>query len=243
VSQLSRKSQKYIIGKEVGEQGTPHLQCFFQFKHQQRFSTLKNAVPTGHWEVAKGSVQQNYTYCSKEGDYDSNIVPQVSREDLRKMVLKQYDNVEWHPWQKQVLDWIKEPADSRTIYWVYEPVGNVGKSFLCKYLACQRGTILSSGKATDVFNQVNATIESGTIPKLVICDIPRVISKYVSYQALEKLKDGCLYSGKYEGGLCLFPNVHVICFSNERPETSTMSKDRWKVHRLQGTELFLQTGI
>lgn len=243
LAQLATTSDRYIIGREVGEQGTPHLQCFFRFKNPKRFTTLKSLIPHGHWEIAKGSIQDNFKYCSKEGHYDSNIKPKVSREDLRNMVLSSYENVVWKDWQQDVINIIDEEPDSRSIHWIYEPAGNVGKSFLCKFLACRQGTIVCSGKATDIFNQVNATIESGTVPKIVICDIPRVVSKYVSYQAIEKIKDGCLYSGKYEGGLCIFPNVHVVCFANQKPDKTAMSEDRWRVYRVQENSLFLQVGV
>lgn len=244
LSRLSTTSKFYIIGKEVGEEKkTPHIQAYFQFKNQTRFSTLRRKVPRAHWEKARGTVQENYDYCSKEGDFTTNIVPKVTREQLKQLVLESYNDVTWRPWQRAVLDYVQTNPDSRTIRWIYEPTGNVGKSFLAKYLCCQPGTIISSGKATDIFNQVNSALESGQVPKTIICDIPRVVSKFVSYQALEKLKDGCLYSGKYEGGVCIFPNVHVICFANQRPETSNMSADRWIVERIQDNQLFLQVSI
>lgn len=238
LSRLSTKSKHWIIGKEIGDSGTPHLQAYFQFKNQTRFSTLKKAVPTGHWEKAKGSVQDNYVYCSKDGDFDSNIVPKVSRQDLIDLVLNSYENVIWKPWQQSVLDMLAVNPDSRTINWIYEPTGNVGKSFLAKYLACKPGTIISSGKAADVFNQLNTAIEKGARPTLVILDVPRVIADFVSYQALEKLKDGCLYSGKYEGGTCIFPDLHVVAFANQKPTIEKMSKDRWKIFEIKNNTLF-----
>ncbi len=70
-SVLSNDKVRYaIFGKEVGEQGTPHLQGYISFKSQQRFSALKKAFPTAHLEVAQGNEQQNYEYCSKQGDYE-----------------------------------------------------------------------------------------------------------------------------------------------------------------------------
>lgn len=243
VSQLAKGSKHWIIAYEVGENGTPHIQAYFQFKSQKRFSTLKRSLPEGHWEKAKGNVQQNYEYCSKDGDFTTNIIPKVSREDLRNMVLKSYENVVWKEWQLAILNLIKEEPDNRTIHWIYEPTGNVGKSYLAKYLACHPGTILSSGKAENVFNQVNTNIDRGIKPKIVLCDIPRVVHKFISYQALEKLKDGCLYSGKYEGGICIFPAVHVLCFSNERPDVTTMSADRWRIYQIKQDTLFLKARV
>lgn len=58
-----------IYGKEVGEAGTPHLQGFFCLPNAVRFPTAKNVVgERAHLEVARGSVEQNVEYCSKQGD-------------------------------------------------------------------------------------------------------------------------------------------------------------------------------
>lgn len=59
-----------IIGKETGEQGTAHLQGYCILKVRKRLSGVKAVVgERSHCEIAKGSPQDNVTYCSKEGDY------------------------------------------------------------------------------------------------------------------------------------------------------------------------------
>lgn len=59
-----------ILGKEVGEQGTPHIQGYIRFKKPYRFNTIKDRyLPRCHIEVAAGSGRANRTYCSKGGDY------------------------------------------------------------------------------------------------------------------------------------------------------------------------------
>ena len=47
-----------------------------------------------------------------------------------------------------------------------------------------------------------------------------------------------MYSGKYEGGMCVFPEPHIISVSNHRPDTSKLSEDRWSV-KCTGTEPIL----
>ena len=64
------ESQYAIVGREVGEQGTPHLQGYIRFKRAYRFSTVKDRHLTRcHVEVAHGSARQNREYCSKGGQY------------------------------------------------------------------------------------------------------------------------------------------------------------------------------
>jgi len=53
-----------IIGDEVGESGTPHLQGYVEFNTKLRpKGLLSNKI---HWEKAKGDRKQNVLYCSKQ---------------------------------------------------------------------------------------------------------------------------------------------------------------------------------
>lgn len=238
ISELSPTD--WIYGFEIGTSGTKHIQGYFRFKHQIKFKTIQKKLPKAHIEKAKGNVQQNFKYCSKEGNYKTNIVPKLSRDDIKNMVKRSYEGVVWKDWQSDLIDTVDTCKSSRAIHWVHEPTGNVGKSYLAKFLALRTGTIICQGKSSDIFNQVNACIESGSLPKLVLVDVPRVTLDYVSYNAIECLKNGMLYSGKYEGGICIFPQPTVCCFANEPPKREKLSEDRWRVYRIKDDKLFLQ---
>ena len=55
-----------IYQLEQGENGTVHFQGYVMFQDQEYLQpTLKNCLPTAHWEVAKGTPMQNKIYCSK----------------------------------------------------------------------------------------------------------------------------------------------------------------------------------
>ena len=58
-----------IIGKEIGEQGTHHLQIYMQLSRRVSFNVFKRKFPTAHIESARGSPEDNKAYCSKEGDW------------------------------------------------------------------------------------------------------------------------------------------------------------------------------
>lgn len=61
---------KYLVaGKEVGEEGTPHIQGYCMFKSPTAFSTLKGFLSRAHIEVARGTPEENITYCTKDEDY------------------------------------------------------------------------------------------------------------------------------------------------------------------------------
>lgn len=62
-----------IIGKEVGDSGTPHLQgyVYFENANKSNFNNLNKWFPRAHIEPAKGTPKQNFEYCSKDGDFIS----------------------------------------------------------------------------------------------------------------------------------------------------------------------------
>eukprot|EP00798_Chlamydomonas_sp_ICE-L_P001953 gene1953-33366_t len=38
-------------------------------KNQSRLASMKKLHATAHWEICKGNWEQNYEYCTKEGDF------------------------------------------------------------------------------------------------------------------------------------------------------------------------------
>lgn len=60
-----------IVGRERGEEGTPHLQGYLRLRTQSRLNGLKESCHRGaHFEVARGTWDHNRTYCSKEGSFE-----------------------------------------------------------------------------------------------------------------------------------------------------------------------------
>ena len=81
---LSLPADYIIIGLEVGELNTPHLQGYIYKKSKMTFNGLKKKLPKCHIEEAKGSPQQNKTYCSKDKKFfETGECPsQGKRSDL-----------------------------------------------------------------------------------------------------------------------------------------------------------------
>lgn len=84
------------MGKEVGEQGTPHLQGYIALKDAKKkfrplptFAVKRDDKNAMHFERAKGNRRQNYFYCSKEGDFVTNIPKPTMTLEEAQQVLEQ----------------------------------------------------------------------------------------------------------------------------------------------------------
>lgn len=216
----------WIIGKEIGDNGTPHLQGYFDFKNAKSMKTLKKINSRLHLEKAKGTIEENRIYCSKQGDFETNIM------NVEETLLKlQYSNVKWKEWQQSIIDIIETNPHPRRIYWYWDQTGNIGKSFVCKYISMKYDALICSGKTNDIFNQTmnwrTVNPMEVQIPPCII-DVPRSDFAHINYAAIEQLKNGFLYSGKYEGGKIHGLPPHVIIFANSPPDYTQMSEDRFK---------------
>jgi len=87
-AELENVCSYYIIGKEKGEKGTPHLQGFLQLKNRTTLKNLKRKfLARAHLEKRKGSPSQASDYCKKEHDFIEfgNLSFQGKRNDLEEV--------------------------------------------------------------------------------------------------------------------------------------------------------------
>lgn len=248
---LNCNSKKWIFGKEIGEKGTPHLQGYMEFNSPKKWRILMENGFARCWsKSAKGTLRQNYDYTSKDGDYQyggfkiedidepdkKDILKwrQYQEDKMKNIILKKYEFIKWKPIQQQVIDIVNSDSQDRVINWIVDEDGNYGKSFLTKYLFCKYNGVIVNGKTSDILNSLLNFQDEHVYkePKFVIVDIPRSSRGYTDnlYNILEKVKDGLVYSGKYEGGRIIYNEPpHIIVFSNDKPKLDMMSYDRWNV--------------
>lgn len=71
-----------VIGKEVGESGTPHLQMYYHFANPRSLNAMKKLFPRAHIEACKGSPAQNLEYCTKTDKeaYMDGVMPMSQKE-------------------------------------------------------------------------------------------------------------------------------------------------------------------
>lgn len=77
---------KYLIyGKEIGENGTPHLQGYIEFDSNRRLKRIKKEVSDrAHWETRKGTATEAAEYCTKDKDVFEKGIRSRTNQGRRK---------------------------------------------------------------------------------------------------------------------------------------------------------------
>jgi len=214
------KARLYIIGDEIGKNGTPHLQGYVEFKTKLRPLNLFDFKRI-HWEKSNGSREDNIKYCSKENVLVSKGIPKPIKiiEEL-------------YPWQKAIEKLYFTEPDNRKIYWFWDTDGNIGKSAFIKYMLVKHNCLFcSGGKHCDIMHLVfNQDMD---MTDCVLFDIPRANRGCISYASLESIKNGLVCNTKYETGYKVFNSPHIFVFANFPPDDeSLLSKDRLVISEL-----------
>lgn len=58
-----------VIGYEIGESGTPHIQGYAEFDRRVSFGKIKELIPRMHFERRKGTQKEAVEYCKKDGSF------------------------------------------------------------------------------------------------------------------------------------------------------------------------------
>ena len=120
----------YILGKEIGENETPHIQGYIALKDKaKKFRMtifekmcIREEVKCMRCFRAKGDRFNNRDYCSKDGIYETNII------EPRK--LKIYEDWSKYPWALGLLDIIEKLPEERKIYWYWGKQGGGKTAFI-----------------------------------------------------------------------------------------------------------------
>jgi len=227
---LENEAKKFIFQEEIGEQKTPHLQGFIQFTNARSFDSVKQLLGHNvHIEKCK-DINASIQYCRKKetrvkGPWAKGI--NIPRDLIDPLEGKQLYNIQLH-----MSSLLNDNPDDRKVHWVYDPEGKAGKTSFAKSHCIRNPTtsLFVSGKAKDIKYAIIKFMEDPSNElKTVFIGLPRTIENYVSYDAIESIKDGIFFSSKYESGMCIFNSPHVMILSNFPPQKSKLSKDRWNI--------------
>ena len=119
-------------------------------------------------------------------------------------------------------------ANTRTVNYLYDEVGNTGKTYFCNYVLAKFGfdrcAVLDNGKSIDL-----AHLYAGQ--GIVFFDVTRA-SGPINYDIIEKIKNGRLCAFKYNSMVKIFKPPVLVIFSNNKPGVSQLSKDRWNIWQI-----------
>lgn len=211
------------------ETGKLHRHGYVETKFRVRpTEKFRNAVPKStHWEKRKGSREEAIEYCIKEGEADilhGWEPPEVIEDYL--------ENKELHAWQHQVLQILAEKPHDRITIWVWSKGGGVGKSTFVRHLLLKHNAFLLGNVPKDAYFAVAKLVENKTKFSTLIMDIPYGKRDDIDYTIFEKIKDGQIFSGKYESGQVVFNRKHMLVFANFPPDTLKMTENRFSVIKI-----------
>lgn len=133
------------------------------------------------------------------------------------------------PWQATLNGDLNREPDDRTITFIVDQAGNQGKTWFAHYYRQNHDNVqvLLPGKKADMCYAIDPTI------RVLFIDAPRSKQgEYLQYDFLEEVKNGYIFSPKYESRVKTLGKVHVVVLMNEHPDMSKLSGDRYDVRVL-----------
>lgn len=178
-------------------------------------------------------------------DHIRNVYPQFFLQSFRAIeryiqIRDQFRASQWvlptvlKSWQQEILRILEIPTqpplqapNDRRVNWVYDHQGGMGKSTLLKIIVSRypdNSVVITS---TSYKRVVEAMLPQQHV---VLLDLPRDydISKF-NYSAIETVKDGIGARTMYVPETKIWRNPHLIIFSNQLPDRSKLTHDRWNV--------------
>lgn len=132
-------------------------------------------------------------------------------------------------WQSNLVEELKSKPHQRKIIWFSDEVGNTGKSFLAKYLLANGSAYFRNGKSADIAHAYKGQ-------RIAVFDFTRSQEDHINYEIIESIKDGVVFSPKYDSTTKAFSRPWVVVFANFQPILSKVSLDRWDIRSISRTE-------
>lgn len=179
--------------------------------------SFKSAVKSG--TVDRKVLREEFsTICAQFPKFVESYI----RDQCEKVTVSEYP---LRDWQQRLVDVALGPIDERCINFVVDTDGNAGKSWLASYLEATLPRVvqvMKPGRLADMAYEYREDTE------VFVLDCPRAKQgDFIQYDFLESLKDGRLFSSKYESRTKRFKVPHVFVFMNESPDMEKLSVDRY----------------
>lgn len=223
---LNKFCKKWSFQQEVGTiTNKKHFQGRFSLKVKRRLTEVPFKL--GHLSPTSKANSDNMFYVTKE---DTRIAGPWTNEDKVAYIPRQIRELpSLYMWQASIIDKMSV-WDPRHINVVIDKKGNIGKSVFVGY--CRAHSIASKIPMCNDFNKVMEMVMDMPTAKNYIFDFPRCISKdklYGLYGAIEEVKNGYAYDTRYHFRDKVFDSPNIWIFTNEPPNRTYMSDDRWLI--------------
>nr|UBJ25907.1 replication-associated protein [Red panda feces-associated circular DNA virus 15] len=178
-----------------------------------------------------------------EFDKANNMKNYRTRENI-------IDEDDLYLWQRRLIDIVsmrvtdmsdKEyNAHKRIVNWIYDPVGDSGKSTLSTHMdQLNKGDWIQIPNITAV-KDVMYTLKEALANKTwnghgIFVDMPRMMGEYKINTAIEQIKNGSFNSTKYTAGTVEIDSPYVVIFANMLPNEEVLkgfSLDRWNIMQI-----------
>lgn len=133
---------------------------------------------------------------------------------------------ELRAWQQSLYLRLILPPDSRTIVFVVDQRGNNGKTWFAHYFSQlhDNSQVIIPGKKADMAYLLDTSCTT------FFFDAPRSKQgEFIQYDFLEEIKNGYVFSPKYESRLKRLKPCHVVVLTNEHPDMTKLSEDRYDI--------------
>ena len=179
-------------------------------------------------------VEKHFGTCAKYPAFIQARIEKKRSDDHNETLQVSLGAAVLRPWQAWLANVMESDADDRSVIWVHEAAGNVGKSYFSKYMMIMKKVVvLKVMKKADMLHILAQAIGSDFTG--VIFDCCRTMedgSINVVYEVVEMLKDGFFCSGKYQSAPYVFKPPHVVVLANFGPAEGKLSGDRLRVYNL-----------
>ena len=206
-------------------------------KQQGKRSDLEAACATAQEEGIAAVRRDHATEYAKYMKGLSSLADEARILKNKESAKRKFDDVELRPWQAALVQKVLGPKDPRKIHWYWEDEGNVGKTYLAKYLkATQGAAVLDCSKKADLTYLLRSH-QGDTVLFNITRSVTEEYMQHV-YALCESIKDDLVISTKYETCDLSLGDQHVIVFANREPSYDKWSSDRYDVININPTTPF-----
>lgn len=199
---------------------------------------FRDAARAGEVQNLGDVIEHHPTVLARHEGFTHTVMNYYNQSSI--LASRNDNNIILRMWQYWLCQLLAGSPDDRTINFVVDVVGNIGKTFVarnCQFIMATkfdknlRVEVLRPGKMPDMASSITGQAD------VYLMDVPRAQSEFLQYGFLEQLKDGFVFSSKYHSTMKAVKPCHVVVFMNEEPDMSKLSEDRYHVIRVENEHL------